>query len=163
MGRKRTAQKIKALNLERATVAGILAGKTFRQIGEENGVTAQAAHLAKNRAIARIVEDTKLLTEEARGLEIGRLDTMLAGVWQAATTGDLDAIDRVLRIGARRAALLGLDVPREVILRRMAGEVADNEVALCLTGLPPNATATIAIATSPQEDEEDTAGEGETG
>ena len=36
---------------------------------------------------------------------------MLAAVWARASTGDLDAIDTVLKIQQRRARLFGLDRP----------------------------------------------------
>jgi hypothetical protein len=55
---------------------------------------------------------TKICTEKAeevRRLELERLDAMLAGIWSRAARGEEAAIDRVLKIQARRAALLGLD------------------------------------------------------
>ena len=48
---------------------------------------------------------------ELRDVEGARLDKMLAAVWARATTGDLDAIDTVLKIQQRRARLFGLDRP----------------------------------------------------
>ena len=48
---------------------------------------------------------------ELRGVEGARLDKMMAAVWASACTGDLDAIDTVLKIQQRRARLFGLDKP----------------------------------------------------
>lgn len=46
--------------------------------------------------------------EVAIALELDRLDVMLTGLWAAASTGDVSAVDRVLKIGERRDKLLGL-------------------------------------------------------
>lgn len=51
---------------------------------------------------------------EVLATEIARLDAMLTGLWAKARRGDVQAIDRVLKIGERRAALRslsGVDTP----------------------------------------------------
>jgi hypothetical protein len=40
--------------------------------------------------------------------ELARLDALLTGLWANARRGDVQAVDRVLRIGERRLALLAL-------------------------------------------------------
>lgn len=57
--------------------------------------------------------------EELRTLELERVDRLMRAIWPRAIKGDVDAIDRVLKVMARRARLLGLDrnpapVPPEV-------------------------------------------------
>lgn len=52
------------------------------------------------------IQDTIL---EILELEVARLDQLLASVWERATGGHLESIDRVLKIMDRRARLLGLD------------------------------------------------------
>jgi len=49
--------------------------------------------------------------KELRDLELARLDDLLAGLWGDARQGNVQKIDRVLKIMQRRAALLGLDAP----------------------------------------------------
>ena len=67
--------------------------------------------------IARELEKLKTLnngvTEDISQLEIERLDRMLRGVWVQAKSGNFGAIDRALKIMARRAALCGLDKPTQ--------------------------------------------------
>lgn len=50
---------------------------------------------------------------EVAELEMARLDTLMAAVWDKAVGGKYEAIDRVLKIMDRRAKLLGLDKTRE--------------------------------------------------
>lgn len=47
--------------------------------------------------------------EELRTLELERVDRLMRAIWPQAIKGDVDAIDRVLKIMSRRARLLGLD------------------------------------------------------
>lgn len=86
-----------------------LAGATFAQIAERVGYgSAASAYKAWQRAMADIPASAK---EQARQLEVERLDAMLRSVWPAVLRGQLGAIDRALKIGMRRARLLGLDAP----------------------------------------------------
>src|SRR5262245_34343392 len=50
--------------------------------------------------------------EELRQLELARIDALWSVVYPAATSGELKAIDRCIRLMERRAALLGLDAPK---------------------------------------------------
>ena len=49
--------------------------------------------------------------ESALGKEIARLDGMLEKLWPKARRGEVSAVDRVLKIGERRAKLLGIEAP----------------------------------------------------
>src|SRR3990167_2042270 len=54
--------------------------------------------------------------EEIRAIETARLDVMLHAIAAKVRSGDLPAIDRVLKIMDRRAALWGLDAPKHQVL-----------------------------------------------
>ena len=84
-------------------------GMGLAQIGAEQvpPVSAQAIHSLIQRALGQIPQQS---VAEIRVLECGRLDELLAAVWPAAKLGDIAAIDRVLAIMKRRAAMLGLDL-----------------------------------------------------
>lgn len=56
-----------------------------------------------------IVELPREPAEEVRTLELERLDAMQAALWPMALRGEVQAIDRVLKIMERRARYLGLD------------------------------------------------------
>ncbi len=46
-----------------------------------------------------------------KGLDLDRLECLIAAVWPEATRGNLPAVDRVTRLLERKARLLGLDAP----------------------------------------------------
>jgi len=104
------------------------AGATYRQIGERQGTSLQAAYMRVKGVIAEL---TKLTAEEAvevRKLELERLDVMLLGLWPKARAGDERAVSVVLKIQERRSALLGLDAPKRQELTGAGGapiEIAD--------------------------------------
>jgi hypothetical protein len=108
----KTAAKV-AVSLERQQRALELrrAGLDYRSIASKLGIgKSQAQRLVKGGmegARAQIDAEASDLKAE----ELSRLDGMLAGLWADARKGHLGAIDRVLKIGERRAKLLGLDAP----------------------------------------------------
>lgn len=51
---------------------------------------------------------------EMVGIELNRFDKLLDGVWDAATAGDLNAVDRVLAISRERRKMVGLDSPDRI-------------------------------------------------
>jgi hypothetical protein len=65
--------------------------------------------------------------EAVREIELARLDRLHLALWPAAIQGDPVAIDRVLKVMARRAALGGLDAPNR---QELSGKVgADVKVS----------------------------------
>lgn len=81
-----------------------LAGHTYAAIAKAVGYAHKATALkAVRRALkqARTTEDMA----EAAELELARLDAMLTGLWPLARRGELEAVDRVLRIDRRRGEL----------------------------------------------------------
>jgi hypothetical protein len=89
------------------------AGATYSSIGKSLGISKQHAHRIVVEELKRLSTKRSKTTEEVARLELERLDTMLMGVWQEATKGDVPAIGAVLKIMERRAKLLGLDAPTE--------------------------------------------------
>ena len=91
-------------------------GKTLQQIGQVLGVSTQTAANYVNYCLRELVELTAAATEEYRQLELERLDSLQAAIWDQAVSGNLFAIDRCLSISERRAKLLALDKPLQHIL-----------------------------------------------
>ena len=110
-------------------------GWSYRKIAAELEIDVHTAHDAVQRALRAIVEEP---AQDVRQLELERLDAMYDAVMKVLETkhltvsqgrliqipdenGDLQpleddspvlaAVDRLLKIQARRAALLGLDAP----------------------------------------------------
>jgi len=85
-------------------------GYSLWDIAEECGVTeAVASHLISEQ----LKEAANLVSEGAKStmltLEIDRLDRMQRSIWRQAISGDLAAVDRVVKIIQTRARLLGLE------------------------------------------------------
>lgn len=98
-----------------------LAGVSYSRIAEALGLRSKsAAHDAVQSALARRGDPAPAPepdpTPPGQGpdvpatvaTELGRLDAMLTGLWPRARQGDVKAVDRVLKIGERRMALLTL-------------------------------------------------------
>jgi len=89
-------------------------GCSYRAIGRQLGVSEAQAHKdvqASLQALAALETGT---AEELRALELERLDALLLIVNDEVEQGNLAAVDRALRIGERRAKLLGLDAPQRM-------------------------------------------------
>lgn len=87
-------------------------GFTFEQIALEVGYQgASGAWQAYKRVKETLIFES---VEEARQLELMRLDEMMFALWGRAIGGDLPAASCVLKIMDRRAKLLGLDKPEKV-------------------------------------------------
>ena len=61
------------------------------------------------RELKRLRTDMAIDTKAILTMELERLDTLMMAIWARSVGGDLEAMDRVLSIMARRAKLLGLD------------------------------------------------------
>lgn len=86
-------------------------GLTFEQIGKEmGGITAQSAHELVQKAMREFRTDTAEAVEDHRRLELARLERIVEIVWPQVEEGRGDAVDRVLKVAQRKAALLGLDL-----------------------------------------------------
>jgi AraC-like DNA-binding protein len=94
----------KALELRKA-------GVTYAVIAEKCGYkTPQHAHKAVTAAIQAIPREE---AKEARKFEEDRLDRLMLAYWKKALDGDRDSADYILRVMKRRAAMLGLDAPKQ--------------------------------------------------
>ena len=83
------------------------AGATYDQIAKQVGYSNRGnAQRAVQTALKEITAEP---AREVLTLELERLDGMLLSLWPQARRGDVNAVDRVLRIQERRARYLGLD------------------------------------------------------
>jgi hypothetical protein len=111
-----TTAAARALKLTRQSAALELrrAGQDYREIGRRLDVSKSQAHRYIRDALRECVEQINGSADQLRAEELSRLDGMLGGLWADAKKGDPAAVDRVLKIGERRAKLLGLDAPARV-------------------------------------------------
>jgi hypothetical protein len=116
-----------------AILAKRYSGKSLADIGAEEGVSPQAIHSLIQRALGQIPQQA---VADIRILECGRLDELLAAIWPAAKLGDIAAIDRVLAIMKRRAAMMGLDLQPGYFSREDGDGDADRRIQVEIIGNP---------------------------
>jgi hypothetical protein len=98
-------------------------GYTFEQIASEVGYQGTSgAWQAYRRARESMIFES---VEEARQLELLRLDEMMFALWDRAIGGDLPSASCVLKIMDRRAKLLGLDKPEKIEVNKWDFDGAD--------------------------------------
>lgn len=115
---KTSANAINAAEKQRRALDLRKTGATYEQIADALGYAGpSSAAKAIKTAIARI---TREAAEDVRTLEVERLDSMLRYQWPAVTKGHVRSTEVALRIMERRAALLGLDAPKDT---RFSGEL----------------------------------------
>lgn len=99
------------LNRYREVLELRTAGLSFDEIARRTGYAGrQGAQQAYTRAMERWAIES---VEEQRIIQSMRLDAIFTQAYIAARQGDLQAIDRCLRIEKRRAELWGLDAPKQ--------------------------------------------------
>jgi len=113
MGNRNNTPTPELIDKERRVLELRRAGVTYEEIANLTGyATAQGAYLAYNRALKRTLVDAG--AQEAREMELDRLDKLQRSCWARALNGDDKAVDRVLRIMEHRARYLGLYAPTKV-------------------------------------------------
>lgn len=102
---RRLQLQARALELRRG-------GDGYEAIAEKLGIGKSSAHRMVEAAMAGARAQISASVDELRADELTRLDGMLAKLWPKVTDDpDVAVIDRIIKIGERRAKLLGLDAP----------------------------------------------------
>lgn len=84
------------------------AGASYELIAEKLGyASAETASKAVHNSLKKLYKPDDV--QEVVTLELQRLDALQLIAWRRAKEGDLQAIDRILKIMERRAKYLGLD------------------------------------------------------
>ncbi len=100
------------------------AGATYDAIAQALQVTAKTARNDVQQALRDIPRES---AEELRTIELQTLMTMQRAVWPALVTGQLGAVDRMIKIVQERAKLTGIYAPQRVDVG--AADVDLDEVA----------------------------------
>lgn len=123
-GEARTSpRRLAAAERQRQALLLRRGGASYDQIAQRLGYRDRAS--AYRAVLAALEQTLREPAEEVRALELERLDALLLAHWPAATSGNVEATDRVLRIMERRARLLGLDAPRQLNVRLTLHEVVE--------------------------------------
>lgn len=100
----REARRIEALKLRQV-------GHTYRVIAERLHISVSYAHDLVDEALKDLADQSRHEAEKLRVLEMSRLDEYMLILGPRILEGDMNAIDRAIKIGAERRKLLGIDVP----------------------------------------------------
>ncbi len=84
-------------------------GWTYRDIGAELGISGPAAFKLVTKVLRRHADLLREDVPTQLEMELARLDAIWRSIWPGVQDGDLQAVDRALKVGVRRARLLGLD------------------------------------------------------
>jgi hypothetical protein len=121
-------EQVQAVDRQRQALELRKLGYSYERIAAAlDYASASGAWHAVRRGIVTTLQEP---ADALRGLELSRLDELHGALWPRAIAGNLRAIDGVLSIMRRRAALLGLDAPRRhhveahIPLRAYAEQVA---------------------------------------
>jgi hypothetical protein len=107
------ARAARGLEHQRQALELRRAGLGYEAIGAQLGLKKSQAHRLVQAGLAECRAQVNANADELRSEELSRLDGMLQGLWPRARKGEAAAVDRVLKIGERRAKLLGLDAPEK--------------------------------------------------
>ena len=104
-------RRVLAAQRRQAALFARMGGKTYAQIADELGISIERASQLVEEALKAIKQETAEQAAKLKEIELARLDRLLAAIWPQTMKGDVQAIDRALKIMKRRAELLGLDAP----------------------------------------------------
>lgn len=134
---KRDVTRAQALIRDEKALAMRLQHKTHAEIDKALGYgSRQNVSRALKRRTAALAAECAETAAEVKAMELARLDAMAAGISKKATGGDLQAIDRALRIMERRSAYEGLDMPRA--LKVEVARELDTNLEKLKAGLAPD-------------------------
>ncbi len=109
--------KARRLALQEQAIELRRSGLGFVDIGTKLGIGKSTAHRLVEAGMADARAQITASADDLKAQELSRLDGLLLKLYPSAANGDLQAIDRVIKIGERRAKLLGLDAPVRTALQ----------------------------------------------
>jgi hypothetical protein len=92
-------------------------GDSYRTVGKKMGISDKTAAKWIRKCLFELAALSKASAEEYRALELARLSRLWAGIIKQAESGNLWAVDRALNIITLRCKILGLEIPKELILK----------------------------------------------
>lgn len=108
---KKAAIAARAEELRAKVWALRLQGHAVRAIAQQLGCGVATAMRAINSTLDELQAARHEAAREAIALGLERLDSALVAVTPLVQQGDLEAVDRLVKIEARRAKMLGVDAP----------------------------------------------------
>lgn len=125
--------------------ANLLAGLPLRAIAEAVGASLGTVFRDKEIIVKRWKEEQMSLINGAIELDLERINHAINAIWTAVKAGNLQAIDRLVKLQEQRARLLLLDKPQD------DGQKDDSHLAHFAEFFPADARAVPTLAESPAE------------
>jgi hypothetical protein len=127
-------------------------GLTYKKIGDQRGITEAGAHKIVTTALQQLNEKSAESAAEVRRLELERLDEyQLVVARDFKSDRALGAVDRALRIQARRSKLLGLDAPVRLEFGEIQHEFSMALISAAKAGDPEAAEAVRRISAGKED------------
>lgn len=102
-----------------------LAGWNMRDIAAHLKCSVGTVHSDIAAVFERTRDAADGAIDRSRSISLARLDVATKGIWPSVESGDLDAVDRLVKLEGRRAKLEGTDVPaRSQIELSLENEIA---------------------------------------
>ena len=130
--RSTVAVRQKEQDVVRLRLVGLSLEKIAEQLGYKN---ASGPYKALMRHLKRNITELSPSTEAIRQEELERLDWWLQTISGQIMTGDLGAVNTGLKIQERRAALLGLDAPKQLEARIRVDVMSWNQAVRDILGI----------------------------
>ena len=110
----RTAARVSAAQKREMALALATTGASYKQIADQLGVSKTRAHQYVHEELAKLADLSTGHARLYRQRQLERINRLLLGVWQSATKGNLQAVDRAVKLMERESRLLGLDSPEKI-------------------------------------------------
>ena len=116
------AAQLQARENEQKALSLWLKGATFEQVAAAGfGIaTANGAWRAVHRALARIPQED---ADQAREAQLARLQALRLLLWNHAGADPIKAAEALIKLEAREARLLGLDMPQKLAITDAEGGI----------------------------------------
>jgi len=107
-------KKIKAAERRTQALSLRKEGLTYREIADRMGVGLTRARQLVADGFRRLVKRHDEIGKGLLGVQLKRIEDMMESIWPKASEGHLLAIDRMDKLIARQANLLGQNAPKKV-------------------------------------------------
>ena len=101
-------------------------GLTYPQIAQLKGCGLGTAHRRVSAAMKTYLQDRG--AEQIKTEMLARLDAMVAMLMPRVLNGDLQAVDRLLKVEQRMATLIGTDAPKVIKVQPVPVATIDDEI-----------------------------------
>lgn len=135
MARKK-AKVMKRAERQRRVAANLLAGMTYREIAEAMGISLGTISNDANTILATWKAERQTDAGEWIAIQVKRMERVIHAIWTPVTAGDLQAIDRLLRVIEQEGRTLGFEHPAPHVHMTEAelDTVIDGELARLAAG-----------------------------